>query len=119
MGWADAAKLSLAFLTGVIIPIIGLIVFVARIQFRMERVEEERKREREQFEEHERERLEQRRTEWTAFQAHINDRTIHVDPQRDERRMQALEGHIADLQTGVNALRAQMADLIAALNRPK
>lgn len=95
----DAIKLALSILGGLLIPTGGLIVWIARLASRVEQIEKECGR----------------------MLDHIDDRKIHLDPERDERRFQAIEKQFSDLEKkmddGMRALSDKLERILMELSR--
>lgn len=95
----DAIKLAMSILGGLLIPTGGLIVWIARLAGRVEQMEKDCAR----------------------MLDHIDDRKIHLDPERDERRFQSIERQFSELEKkmddGMKSLSDKLERILMELSR--
>lgn len=86
LSWQDALTLAGAFLGGLLIPFIGLVSYLVKIASRLQEAEGTLK-------------------EMVAtMDKHVDDRRIHVDPDRDGARLGRIEAEIKELIAKMDAL---------------
>lgn len=95
----DAVKLAMSILGGLLIPTGGLIFWIARLASRVDQIEKECLR----------------------MMDHLEDRKIHIDPERDERRFQTIERQFSELEKkmddGMKSLSDKLERILMELSR--